>query len=215
MRTPIDVYYKRIAEDPRWVNAISEAWKLLVLQYAVNIMHGEELYISRLIEVNPEYKYPDPNKKFEYWDEARQMSYTKARKVVSDIERSLAPPTDTSTPTGSIVEPYLLKLIFEKYGHFFEGETRDQWMQRFSIADINVPPIKVRADAREGSDRLILLAILSSIQTTTGNAFDFEDYVKKHFGIKEFYTAKSRNNKKRPFKEVVRDCDRILKTTTM
>lgn len=215
MKKQAHIYYQRLVEDPRWVDTMKGAWKIKTLEYANQVKEKEAFFIQRLIEVNPDYKYPDPSKKFEYWDNAKQMAYTKACKVISDLERSLAPPAETSTPAGSIVEPYLLKLIFKEYGHNFEGETLDQWKQRFSTSDINVPPIKVRADAREGSDRLILLAILASVHKTTGNGYPFAKYVESHFGISAFDSAKSRNKEKVTFRNVMKDCDRILRRTTM
>jgi len=65
--------------------------------------------------------------------------------------------------------------------------------------------------AREGTNRLKLLAILSFVQSRTGNDFDFEKFVNNRFGIKSFQKAKSHHNKKTTYKEVLTKCNNIAK----
>jgi len=111
-----------------------------------------------------------------------------------------------------IVRRGCLELIWDKHKDYFKGETPESWVKRFTHPDINLPmpPIEVESAAKEGSGRLILIAILASIQKATGNAFDFADYVRTHFGIEGFESAKTRNKSKNTYQATTRYCDGIL-----
>jgi hypothetical protein len=115
-------------------------------------------------------------------------------------------------PDGNetIIHPMYLQLIFKRYGYLFEGETEDTWLLRFCKRSINIPQINIEMSVREGNNRLVLIAILASIQRATGNAFDFEHYVRSHFGIEGFESAKSRHKDKNTFTETERYCKGVL-----
>lgn len=115
-----------------------------------------------------------------------------------------------SAPTELIVRRGCLELIWDKYKGYFKSETPDSWLQRFSKNDISVAPIEVEAAAREGTSRLVLIAILASIQVQTGNAFDFGEYVRTHFGIDGYESAKHNNKDKETYIETMKYCKGIL-----
>lgn len=110
-----------------------------------------------------------------------------------------------------IISDMVIIAIFNKYKHHFRNETPESWMRRFDRAMAPLPPIDIEPAATEGSDRLVLIAILSAIQDTTGNAFNFNDHVKTHFGISAFGSARSRNQDKETFIETFKSCKAILR----
>mgnify|MGYP000973145431 CR=1 FL=1 len=109
-----------------------------------------------------------------------------------------------------IVKRRHLEEIFDKYGHFFKGETLQTWVARFSRNSEEMDPINIGKEARRGTDRLILIAILASISKTTGNDFNFDRYVRNGFGIASYSSAKSRSQDKQEFKDIVKFCDGVL-----
>lgn len=115
-----------------------------------------------------------------------------------------------STTTELIVRRGCLEMIWDKYKGYFVSETLDSWLQRFSKNEISVAPIEVEAAAREGTSRIVLIAILASIQLATGNAFDFGEYVRTHFGIDGYESAKHNNKDKKTYKETKEFCKGIL-----
>lgn len=110
-----------------------------------------------------------------------------------------------------IISDMVIIAIFNKYKHHFRNETPESWMRRFDRAMAPLPPIDIERAATEGSDRLVLIAILSAIQDTTGNAFNFTDHVKTHFGISAFGPAKCRNQDKETFIKTFKSCEAILR----
>jgi hypothetical protein len=110
-----------------------------------------------------------------------------------------------------IIDSDHLDMIFNKYQNNFK-ETKDDWIQRFVYPSLNLlNPIDVDNSAKEGSNRLVLLAILAAIQKTTGNNFKYEEFVSSHFGIKDYQKAKSTHQDKQGFKSTLKECDTILK----
>lgn len=126
------------------------------------------------------------------------------------IEGKLAD-LDNPKPGKPITNKLCLELIFQQYGNLFEGETPETWLTRFSQGNIKIDPIKVEKEAKPGSSRIVLIAILSSIQKTTGNGINFEEFVNAHFGISNFQVTKSRSRDQKEFKTIVTKCDQILK----
>ena len=112
---------------------------------------------------------------------------------------------------GTIIDSLLLTLIFKKYGSYFKGETLKTWLMRFSTKDIEINPINVEPEARQGTGRLKLIAILAYIQSTTWNGINFENFVRTHFGILGFESTKSRSKDKEEFREIFKDCEKFLK----
>lgn len=111
---------------------------------------------------------------------------------------------------GTIIDSLLLTLIFKKYGSYFKGETLVTWLKRFNKNNKEINPINVDPDAKRGSTKLLLIAILSSIQKITGNDFDFENFVKTNFGINSYQSTKSKIRRQEEYLESVKTCDRIL-----
>lgn len=115
-----------------------------------------------------------------------------------------------SATTELIVSRGYLELIWYKYKDYFRSETPESWLQRFAKDDISVAPIEVEAAAKEGTSRLVLIAILASIQKKAGNAFDFKEYVRTHLGVDGFESAKHNNKDKKTYIETMKYCDGIL-----
>jgi hypothetical protein len=130
------------------------------------------------------------------------------------LQRKLNNSTNQSFGNETIIDSLFLSLIFRKYGHYFKNETLDTWLTRFSKDHIEITPINVESEAKEGTGRLKLLAILASMQRTTGNVRNFAAFVKNNFGILGFESAKTRSKDKAEFKEIVKDCDKIIKIMT-
>ncbi|HQH23582.1 MAG TPA: hypothetical protein PLM01_01215 [Bacteroidales bacterium] len=103
-----------------------------------------------------------------------------------------------------------INLIYDKYKEYF-SEDLSVWSQRFNRNGAPVPPIAIDAKATEGSNKLILIAILAAIQETTGAAFDFEDFVLNRFGIQDFEKTKSIHKEKQTFRETLSKCRAIMK----
>lgn len=111
---------------------------------------------------------------------------------------------------GAIHDTDHLALIYKKYKHEFQ-EPKEVWISRFYRNGTPVDPINISQKATEGSNKLILIAILSSISKTTGNAFCYSKFVQERFGILNFDKTVSDHKEKQTFKETVKDCNAILK----
>jgi hypothetical protein len=121
----------------------------------------------------------------------------------------------TDVTDETIINEFVLRAIFNKYSSNFPKETTETWITRFCCnSSINFTPVELAGEAREGTNKLILLAILSFVQTKTGNAFDFDDFVEKRFGIKNYQKAKSEHKSKDSFNDVFKKCDKIEKEMT-
>lgn len=120
---------------------------------------------------------------------------------------------NSPSTTELIADRVDLGVIWRMYGQHFSGETLDSWLQRFTHPDINLsmPPINVEAAATKNSNRLILIAILAYIQDHTGNAFHYEEYVKKRFGIAAYQSARSRSQDKPAFTKVTASLNEIFR----
>ncbi|MBN1187331.1 MAG: hypothetical protein JXB49_33950 [Bacteroidales bacterium] len=107
-------------------------------------------------------------------------------------------------------KPYI-QLIFERFKDFFESETRQSWMDRFFNMGINPRHIIVERSAREGSNRLVLIAILDSVRRNIKTDFDFETFVLRRFGLTAFDKSKSVHKEKDTFNDISKICDNIFK----
>lgn len=114
----------------------------------------------------------------------------------------------------TIIRRCYLELIFIKYGRLFDGEDIDTWFLRFRKGSVNVRPINIAPSVKGESNKLILIAILASIQDTTGGAFGFEEFVNSHFGIKAYQSTRSKNKEKPLFKDTYKAVNRILAEMT-
>lgn len=104
-----------------------------------------------------------------------------------------------------------LMVIFEKYKSYFSNETSDIWVNRFQYPAGVIPGITVSEKATEDSSKLVLMAILSKIQETTGEVFIFNDFVRDRFGIKGFHKAVSVHKEKETFRKVEGELNNIMK----
>lgn len=111
----------------------------------------------------------------------------------------------------TIVDQLYIRLLFKKYGGKFTHEDELSWLDRFIRDDQPREPIAVEKAAREKSSRRTLIAILASIQATTGNMFNFQEFVKTNFGIRNFEVTKNRIRDTEEFKIITHECKRILK----
>lgn len=117
-----------------------------------------------------------------------------------------------TTESNFIIKPEHIGLIYDHFSVYFEKETRDKWLIRFNYPKGSpIEPIIIEKEAREDSDRLVLLAILSSIQKTTRNKYRFNDFVLERFGIMNYSRAKTEHKNKETYKKIVKECDLILK----
>jgi len=146
---------------------------------------------------------------FDYLKWLRELVQPDTTEITIRIEQDQPEATEPE-PTELIVRRGCLELIWDKYKDYFKGETPESWLRRFEKGDISMPQMKVDSSSREGSNRLVLIAILASIQVTTGNAFDFAKYASSHFGIEGLESSKTRHKEKRTYKETKRYCDGIL-----
>lgn len=135
----------------------------------------------------------------------------KANRFTAYIE-SLGSGNKAKQKTSStIVVKERLALIYRKYKDEFK-ESEDLWISRFVYPnDDSVNSIDISKKAAEGSSKLILVAILSSISKTTENAFCYSDFVQKRFGILNFDKTVSDHKEKQTFKSVLKECNAILK----
>lgn len=115
---------------------------------------------------------------------------------------------------NTIINIEYINLIYKYYKEYFPDESLQSWKERFILKGRPVTPIAIDAKATEGSNKLILIAILAAIQETTGSAFDFEDFVLNRFGIQDFEKAKSIHKEKQTFKATLSKCRAIIKKMT-
>jgi hypothetical protein len=109
-----------------------------------------------------------------------------------------------------IIERERLALIFRKYKDFF-NEPEDTWIKRFVYRnEAPVNPLTLDPKAIEGSNKLVMLAILALIQDKRKDSFDYNDFVFDRFGIKNFDKARHDHKGKRGFKETFEECNAIL-----
>lgn len=116
---------------------------------------------------------------------------------------------------SNIVEPVIgreyLTLIHRKYKDEL-NEPLDSWIERFVYPIGNpVDPIVIDKKVVPGSNRLVLIAILATIQTITLNNFVFKKFVLDRFGLKNFEKAKTDHKDKKEFIDVKKACNDILK----
>lgn len=114
----------------------------------------------------------------------------------------------------TIVDSIWLIGIFKKYGSFFKGETIETWLTRFRNEDIKIDSINVEKDAKSGTAKLLLIAILGSVQKESGNKIDFETFVRKKFGIRSYQSTKTKSKEKPEYKAIEKHCDSIFKIMT-
>jgi hypothetical protein len=110
-----------------------------------------------------------------------------------------------------LIDPTTLGVIWRKYRHHFPSETLESWLHRFTRGAISLPPIKVEAAARQGTSKLILIAILAYIQNKAGSAFQFQQFVRTHFGIAAYQTLRTRSKDKKDFIDVHSQLNAIFK----
>lgn len=102
-------------------------------------------------------------------------------------------------------------LIFDHYKDNFTHETSKSFRERFCYPNASkIEPMELSPQAKNNSSRLILIAILSSIQYLTKNSFDYDDFVLKRFGLKAFSKARSTHKHKPTFVDTEKYCNRIF-----
>lgn len=117
--------------------------------------------------------------------------------------------TEQSSPEP-IIDVEYINIIYKNFKEYFD-ESLQSWTERFIRNGQPVNPIKLDPKAKEGSNRLVLIAILAAIQTATGNEFDFNEFAFIRFGIKNFQKAKSDHKHKQTYKDIYEKCNRIIK----
>lgn len=108
-----------------------------------------------------------------------------------------------------IIERERLLKIFLQYRKNIE-ETEDIWIRRFCREKAPINPMKLDPKAKEGSNKLIMLAILATIQDKRKDSFDFNDFVLDRFGIKNFDKLRHDHKDKSEFQKIFKECVKIL-----
>lgn len=108
-----------------------------------------------------------------------------------------------------IIEKERIALIFRKYKDCF-NEPEDTWIKRFCPNEAPVNPLKLDPKAKEGSSRLVMLAILAAIQDNRKQDLNFNDFVRNGFGIKNFDKAKHDHKDKPEYQRILKECKPFL-----
>lgn len=144
----------------------------------------------------------------EVWEEAEQ--FVKQYFCIKEFEKH-ATETKKKNKVDTIIEIERLALMYRKYKEYFK-EPENQWIKRFVYpSETTINPIDINKRALNGSDRLVLLAILASIQILTGNGFDYNNFVFDRFGIRNYQKAKSDHKNKQTYIDTLKECNSILR----
>jgi hypothetical protein len=146
----------------------------------------------------------------------QRQKHDELEKKIIELWNKLFVPDNPIISENVKLEPIIKNehsgLIYEKYKDNFKGETKELWNKRFIFPDSNpVDPILVEYEAREGTNKLILIAILAAINETTSDNFPFDKFVKERFGIKAFRKAKSDHKGKAEYNKVIAECRLIFR----
>jgi hypothetical protein len=116
---------------------------------------------------------------------------------------------ETSNP---IIPEEYIRLIYKKYQSYFEKETPESWVARFyyNSDSSSIKPISVSKEAKEGSSKLILIAILAAIEGKRDSKFNYNDFVSNRFGIIKFDKMKCDHKEKETYEETFKRCNDIL-----
>jgi len=176
----------------------------------VSFERAEKLFIPVHIR-EEELKLEESKKFFEEYDSLEvEKINSQLKEFANGYIKCLKELNNSFDVLISGISKSILVAIFNKYKDDFVNESIDSWLRRFHYqSTMKIPPIDVDSNAREGTNRLILLAILSFVQSCTGNDFVFEKFVYDRFGIKSFQKTKSLHNNKNTYKEVLTKCNRI------
>lgn len=133
---------------------------------------------------------------------------------LNSMEKSLENELNKSGMEETIIKSEYIGLIYDRYAaKWFPGESKQQWASRFIYpTDKPIEPIYLsNKEAREKTDKLALIAILATIQETTGNKFNFQKFAEQRFGLKNFDKAKKDHKDKATYIEIYKECSTILK----
>ena len=109
-----------------------------------------------------------------------------------------------------IIERGRLALIYWTYKTYID-EPDNAWIKRFCPNEAPVNPLKLDPKAKEGSNKLVMLAILASIQDNRKESFNYNDFVLDRFGIMNFDKARHDHKYKPEFTKIFEECNTILK----
>ena len=116
--------------------------------------------------------------------------------------------TEQASPE-TVIDVEYIYIIYKNFKEYFD-ESLQSWTERFIRNGQPVNPIKLDPKAKEGSNRLVLIAILAAIQDRRKDSFDYNDFVLDRFGIKNFDKAKHDHKDKEKFNEVKKYCEENL-----
>jgi len=127
------------------------------------------------------------------------------------INNQLEPEQTTQDNQETIIEKDYLSIIYKRFKELFSGETLDSWLERFVYPTNNkIGKIEVTEKAKEGSNKLVLLAILDAVQQVKYGNFVYQNFVSDRFGIINFYRYKNEHKDKRTYQETLKICSQIL-----
>jgi len=114
----------------------------------------------------------------------------------------------------TIIKKEYITAIYNKFRERIK-EPLEAWTERFVYpSTIEVTPMELDSRAVEGSDRLVILAILSQVYKLPHPDFVYENFVSDRFGIKNFHKTISSHKNKRGFKATATECNAIFKIMT-
>lgn len=125
------------------------------------------------------------------------------------VNESLYSQNEVSSQT--IIPNFYIAWIHTKFRESI-NEPLETWTERFVYPyDNPVKPMELDSKAVEGSDRLVVLAILSEIYKHPHSDFVYEKFVSDRFGIKNFHKAISIHKSKKGFTDTAKICAATLK----
>jgi hypothetical protein len=192
----INELYIKVKGNPKLISELDRYQKIEILTLIEKRMEGVESLHTRIVDFNPHMKDYDINNISDY-----------------KIDRKLKKTLSDESNEVTIIDKSYLSLIFDKYKETFPDETKETWLKRFVYPGEKINKINVEKEVRGLNDRLVLIAILDSIQQDPRHPdMDFNKFVSEKFGIKAYKKAKSVHKKDNPeYVKIFEGCNKILR----
>jgi len=131
--------------------------------------------------------------------------------ILQWIKNQLEPEQSKQNNQKPIIDNEYLTILFNRFKEDFSNETLESWLERFIYpSHKKIEKIKVSEKAKEGSNKLVLLALLDAIQQKKEGNFIYQNFVFDRFGIKAFDRAKNEHKEKETYQKTFKICSRIL-----
>lgn len=186
----IESHIYKVAE--KLIEQIEEKGSIYGTLCAINFNGNPLNILNDPLILNPRQTFPNPFKTFVSKYQGLYKSPDNEFNTIIDIE--------------------YISLIYKKYKEYFPGESLQSWKERFILKGRPVSPIAIDVMATEGSNKLILIAILAAVQPPRDRAkADFNIFVLNRFGIKDYRKLKSIHQEKQTFMKTLKECQAIMK----